>query len=63
MRVCDVEMIKGVRRVRETGHPYVIDVYVSPWWMWSKKRRTRLEEHLDFTKPAHVHLRLKTWWW
>jgi hypothetical protein len=60
----DILMIKGVRRVDDhTGHHYLVDVYVSPLWMWFSGRRKRIRETLQNRMAVGVYCRLKTHWY
>ncbi len=59
----DLLMIKGVRRVVEWGCLYRVTLYVSWWWLWSKKRRVRLERTLDNRMAVPFEWELRVWWW
>lgn len=66
MRACDLLMIKGVRRVEEHVDPprlYGVTLRVSWWWLWSKRRRARLEDTLRNRMAVGIVYQLKAWWW
>lgn len=64
MTVNDLMMIKGIRRVEEIHEwPPRVVLRVSPWWLWSKKRRSRLERTLHSRMMAGLWFDLKAWWW
>ena len=59
----DLLMIKGVRRIVEDCRWHRVDVYLSPWWSWSKKRRAMVDKTLSNRMACHVLYRLKTHWY